>query len=92
MRAGKGFTLFISNEDLNDSIKTIKSLKDSDVLIDGVTETVKHEIKKQEGRFLKALLAHLTASIVKPVISLVVKGISGRGDRRAGRGYINKKF
>ena len=28
VRAGKGFTLFISNEDMNDIIKIIKSLKD----------------------------------------------------------------
>ena len=34
-------------------IKTIKSLKDSGALIDGVTETVQHEIKKQEGSFLE---------------------------------------
>ena len=31
---------------MNDIIKIVKSLEDSDVLIDGVTETVKHEIKK----------------------------------------------
>ena len=46
VRAGKGFTLFISNGDMNDIIKTIKSLEDSELLIDGVTETVKHEMKK----------------------------------------------
>ena len=40
-------------------IKIIKSLKYSNVLIDGVTETVKHEIKKQEGEFLGTLLAPL---------------------------------
>ena len=45
MKAGKGFTLFISNEHLNDFIKIIKSLEASGVLTDGVTETVKHEIK-----------------------------------------------
>ena len=39
------------NEDLNDIAKIIKSLEDSGVLIDGVNETVKHEIEKQEGRF-----------------------------------------
>ena len=59
VRARKGFTLFISNEYMNDIIKIIKSLKDSGILIDGVTETVKREIKKQEGRFLGALLAPL---------------------------------
>ena len=31
---------------MNDIIKIIKSLQDSNVLIDGITETVKHEIKK----------------------------------------------
>ena len=80
VRAGKGF------------IKVIKSSKDSGVLIDGVTETVKHEIKTQEGRFLDALLAPLAASLVQPVISSVVKGISGRGVGRIGRGYMNKNF
>ena len=43
--AGKGFTLFISNEDVNDIIEFIKSLEDLGVIIDGVTETLKHEIK-----------------------------------------------
>ena len=43
--AEKRFTLFISNEDMDNIIRIIKSLEDSGVLIDGVTETVKHEIK-----------------------------------------------
>ena len=46
VRAGKIFTLFISNEDMNDIIKIIKSLVDSNVLIHGITETVKHKLKK----------------------------------------------
>ena len=52
-RAGKVFTLFISNEDMNDIIKIIKSLEDSGVVIDGVTETVKHEIKNKKADFLE---------------------------------------
>ena len=59
------------------------------VLIDGVNRTVKHEIKTQEGGFLGALLAPMAASLVQPVISSVVRGISGRGIRRAERNYIN---
>ena len=39
--------------------------------------------QKKEGGFLGALLAPLTASLVQPVISSVVKGISGRRVRRA---------
>ena len=92
MRAGKGFTLFVLNEAMNDIIKIITSLEDSVVLIYGVTETVKNETKKQEGGFLGALLAPLAASLVQPVISSVVKGIRGRGVRRAKRGYMDKNF
>ena len=71
-------SFFISNKDMNDIIKIVKSLEDSGVLIDGVNETVKHEIKKQEGEFLGALLAPLAASLVQPLISSILKGISGR--------------
>ena len=38
--------LFSLYKDMNVIIKIIKSLKDLGVLSDGVTETVKHEIKK----------------------------------------------
>ena len=68
-RAGKEFTLLTSNEYMSDIIKIIKSLEDSGVLIDGVTETVKYEIKKQEERFLGGLLAPIAVSILQPVIS-----------------------
>ena len=51
-RARKRFILFISNEDMDDIIKIVKLLEDSEVLIDGVTEAVKHETKKQEVDFL----------------------------------------
>ena len=61
-------TLFFSNEDMHDTINIIKSLKDSGVLIDGGNETVKYEIKKQEGGFLGASLAPLAASLVQPII------------------------
>ena len=91
-RAGKGFTLFILGEDMNDIIKILKPLENSGVLTDGVTETANDEIKKQEGEFLGALLAPFAASLVQPVIASGVKGRSGRGVRRASRGYMNKTF
>ena len=79
MRDGKGFTLFISNEDVGYIIKIIKSLEVSNGLIDGITETVKNEIEKEEGRYIPTLLAPLAASLVQPVISSVIKRISERG-------------
>ena len=62
----------ISNKDMNDIIKIIESLEDSGVLIDGLIETVKHEVNKQEGGFLGVLLAPLAASLIGPVISSVI--------------------
>ena len=72
VRAGKGFYLFIPNKDMNDIIKIIKSLKDLGESIDGVTETIKLELKNKLG----ALLAPLVVQLVQPVISSVVEGIS----------------
>ena len=77
---------------MNAIIKFMKSLEGSGVLIDGVTETGKHEMKNQEGEFLGALLSPLAVSLIQPVISSVVKGISGTGVRRVVKGYMDKKF
>ena len=77
---------------MNVNVQVIELSEDSGVLIDGVIETVKHEIKKQKGLHLESLLAPLAASLVQPVASSVVKEISGRGVRRAGRGYTDYNF
>ena len=58
---------------MNDIIKIIKLLEDPCALIDGITETAKREAKKQEGRFLGALLASLAASLFQPVIFFISK-------------------
>ena len=49
-------TLVISNEDMDDIITIIKSLKYSNVLIDWVIQTVKQGIEIQEVTFLVMLL------------------------------------
>ena len=48
----KRLTSFILNEYMNNFIKIIKSLEDMGVLIDVVTETVKHEIKNKKAESL----------------------------------------
>ena len=47
IRAGKECTLFISNEDVGDIIKIVELLEKSGLLIDGASETLKHELIKQ---------------------------------------------
>ena len=45
-------TLIISNEEMNDIMKIIQVLEDSNILLKGVTKTTKNEKKKQKGGFL----------------------------------------
>ena len=46
---GSGMTtLIISNEEMNDIMKIIKSLEEFRLLIKGVSETIKNEAKEQK--------------------------------------------
>ena len=36
---------------MQDLLKIVKSLEDSGMLLDGITETVKNEVKEQKGSF-----------------------------------------
>ena len=46
--SGNMTTLIISNDEIHDIIKIIKSLQDSSLLLKGVTETVQNEVKEQK--------------------------------------------
>ena len=63
--SGNNTTLIISNNDIEDFIKIVKSFEDSGLLLKGVTETVQNEIKEQKGEFLSMLLRTLGAFIRK---------------------------
>ena len=89
LRSGNIITVIISNDEIEDIIKIVKSLEDSGLLLKGVTETVQNEVKEQKGRFLSMLLGTLGAS-------LLGNFLTGRGINRAdegvlGAGYGNKK-
>ena len=58
-------TLIISNGEMNDIIKIVKSLEESDLFIKGVNETVKNEAKEQKGGFLRMLLGTLGTSLLR---------------------------
>ena len=57
-------TLIISNEEMNDIMKTLKSLEESDLLIKDVSETIENKAKEQNGRFVGMLLGTLGASVL----------------------------
>ena len=57
-------TLTISNEEINDIMKIVKSLEESDLLTKVVSETIKNEAKGQKSRFISMLLDTLVLSLL----------------------------
>ena len=82
-------TLIISNDEMDDILKIVNSLENSNVLLKGVSETIQHEAKEQRGGFLSMLLVTLGASLLGDILS---KGISGKGVIRAGEGTIRAGY
>ena len=78
-------TLIISNDEMNDIIKIVKSLEDSGVLLKGISETIQHEAKKQKQGFLSMLLGTLGAPLLGNLLS------GGKGVIPTGEG-IKKKL
>ena len=52
-------TLIISNEEVNDIMKIVPALEDSNILLKGVTKKIKNETKEQKGGFLSMFLGTL---------------------------------
>ena len=78
-------TLIILNEEMNDKMKIVQALGDSNILLKVVTKTIKNETKEQKGRFLGMLLATLGASLLGNVLA-------GKGILTAGYGNKKKKW
>ena len=75
-------TLIVSNEEMNDIMKIVQNLEDSNILLKGVTKTIEDEKKEQKGGFLSMLLRTLGATLLGNLLS-------GKGIVRAGS--INNK-
>ena len=74
-------TLIISNEEMNDIMKIIKSLGESSLLIKEVSETIKNEAKEKKGGFPRILLGILGAILLGNLLT-------GKGTIRACEGTI----
>ena len=77
-------TLIIPNEEMNDIMKIVQALEDSNILLKGVTKTIEKETKEQKGGFLSTLLGTVGASLLGNLFS-------GKGIVRAGYGHPSKK-
>ena len=55
-------TLIISNNEMEDIIKKVKSLEGSGLLLEGVIKTVQNEVKEQKGGFL---IRHIRCKFIR---------------------------
>ena len=93
--SGNNTTLIISNKDMDDLIKIVKSLEDSGLLLEGITESVQNEIKEQKSGFLSMLLGTSGASLLGNLVTgkgtfqaRKIVNKKGKGIHRAGEGIV----
>ena len=70
---------------MNDIMIIVQALENSNILLKGVTKTIKNETKKQKGGFLSLLLRTLGASLLGNLLS-------GKGTVRAGEGMLKAGY
>ena len=75
----------MSNHEMEDILKTVKSLEDSGLLLEEVSETIKNEAKEQKGGFVSMLLGTLGASLLGNMVA-------GKGVVRAGEGTVRVPY
>ena len=78
-------TLMISNDEMEDIIKIVKSFEDSSSLLKGVSKTIQDEAKEQKGGLLSMLLGTLGASLLGDILA-------GKRMNRAGEGFIRASY
>ena len=78
---GSGVKLIIEQEDMNDIMKIIGALENSDILLKGLSKTIENETKEQRGGFLNMLLGTLGASLLGNLST-------GKGIMRTGDGIV----
>ena len=71
--------MIIPNEEINYIIKIVQALQDSNMLLKGVTKTIKNETKKKKGGFLSMLLGTFGASLLGSMLAekWIVSACSG---------------
>ena len=85
-------TVRFSNKDLDDMTKIVKTLEESDVLMKGVTKTLKNDIKKGGALpLIPMLLGTLGASLLTGR-EMYRAGNQGQGLFRAGQGIKKKSL
>ena len=75
---------------MNDIIETVQALEDSNILLEGVSKTIKNETKEQKGGFLSMLLGTLSATLLRNLLS--GKGIKADSEDKEGKGIVRAGY
>ena len=73
--------LIISNEEMEDIMEIVKSLEESGLLIEDMSEIIKNEIKEQKGGFIVKLSVTLDSTLLGSMLA-------GKGVIKAREGMI----
>ena len=96
-------TLIISNDEIEDIIKIVKSLEESALLLKEVSKTIQNEAKEHKEGFLSMLLGTLGASLLGNILAgkgaitkrqgrEVIRAEDGAIAKRQGRGFIKTGY
>ena len=64
---------------MNDIMEIVQGLEDFNILLKGVTKTIKNKTKKQKGEFLSVLLGTLGAGLLENLLAGkgILRSVSG---------------
>ena len=79
------------NKGINNIMKIVQALEDSNILLKGITKTIKNETKEQKGGFLSMLLGTLGASLLGNILAGkgIVRAVSGN---KKGKGIVRAVY
>ena len=83
--------LMISNEEMKNIIKIVRSFEDLGWLIKGITKTIEHKTKEQRGAFLSMLLGTLGVCLLGNMLVGKEEIQAGNGVIRAGHDFSKYK-
>ena len=75
---------------MNNIMKIVQALEDSNISLKGVTKTIKNETIEQKGGFLSMLLGTLGASLLGNLLS--GKGIKAISENKKGKGIVRAGY
>ena len=84
-------TLIISNKEINDIMKIVQTLEDSNILLKGVTNTIKSETKERKAGLLSMFLGTLGTSLLGNLISGKRIVRAGSGNKK-GKGIVRAGY